>query len=272
MLPGCVRSFLSGGVPLSVVSASAVEGLRADASAFFGGGKPVEAGDFYDLIEVRGADGDGFGSVARVSFSGFVLKRGGGMPGVADLSMLGENLERAEAEADAAVLVIDSPGGSVVGLPEARRKIEAVMGTGMPVVSYTDSLCASAGYYLAAATGGVFAAESAMVGSIGTFIGGYDLSKAFEKDGIEAITFASGDLKGMGFMGAEVTEAQRAHLQSVVDVAAEDFFAFVRERRGAVTDDSMRGQVFTGAEAGARGLVDGLADDLSMLVRGLMKG
>ena len=68
------------------------------------------------------------------------------------------------------LFVMDTPGGLARGLAPASGAILNLRAKrkDMTCAAYVPSLCASAGYYLAASTGSIHAAPSALVGSIGT--------------------------------------------------------------------------------------------------------
>jgi signal peptide peptidase SppA len=131
-----------------------------------------------------------------------------------------------------------------------------------PVYAFLEDLGASAAYYVASQATKIFANEpAAFVGSIGTMIGLYDYSKAAERDGIEAIVLATGPLKGTGFAGAAITEAQREYLQNLANESQKGFDRAVRDGRGLSQEEleSVRtGAVFVAEEALRRKLIDGI--------------
>ena len=75
------------------------------------------------------------------------------------------SLAMRDRSASALLLRFNSPGGVASGVPELAAWLAAQ--TAKPVYAYADGLCASAAYYLAAATGRVYAPATATVGSIG---------------------------------------------------------------------------------------------------------
>ena len=159
----------------------------------------------------------------------------------------------ADADVDAIILEINSPGGMVTGLQETA---EAIRDSGKPVVSFTDSLCASAGYYLATAADSVFATASADVGCIGTLMTWIDVTDAMEAQGVKRELIASGKFKGMLLPGIPLTDEQREHLQGEVDFLATEFRDFVRESRGEVPQEAMEGQTMLGPVAQKHNLID----------------
>jgi signal peptide peptidase SppA len=159
----------------------------------------------------------------------------------------------ADPNVSAILLHISSPGGMVTGLPETAAKIANSM---KPVVSFTDDLAASAGYYLASAASSVYATESAQVGSIGAIISWLDVSKAYEAQGVKRELVSSGKYKGMLTPGIPITDEQRTHLQDTVDTLADEFKQHVITMRGDVDPDYMEGQSVWGKEAKAANLID----------------
>lgn len=167
----------------------------------------------------------------------------------------------AKAESDpevmGIVLDINSPGGMVTGLAETAQRIKSAY---KPVVAFTDSLAASAGYYLACGASAFFSTASAQVGCIGTLMTWIDITEAMEAQGLKREMIASGKYKGMMFPGLPLTDEQRQLLQDEVDMLAEEFKSFVRDARGDVPEDAMEGQTLFGNPAAEANLTDGVAD------------
>lgn len=164
----------------------------------------------------------------------------------------------ADEEVEAIMLVIDSPGGSVDGLAELADAIYAARQT-KPVTAQIDGMAASAGYYVASQASSIVAHRMDMVGSIGTLLLLYDYSKMFEEEGIEAVAIDTGEYKSAGVMGTEITDAQRADFQRIVDAYFADFKAMVRRGRNVPQLDELAdGRVFMAKEALKNGLIDGI--------------
>jgi ClpP class serine protease len=126
-------------------------------------------------------------------------------------------------------------------------------------VSFTDDLCASAGYYLFVAGTSHFATASSDVGCIGTLCTWVDVSKRMEMEGFKREMIASGKYKGMLFPGLEMTEAQREYLEDRVDYLSTEFKNWVLGKRPDVKETAMEGQVIIGSLAVAEGLIDEIA-------------
>jgi signal peptide peptidase SppA len=176
----------------------------------------------------------------------------------------------ADPNVRAALMDFDSPGGMALGTPETAQAIQEFS---KPIFAFTRGMIASAAYWLASATHGIFATPSSNIGSIGTVITYHDLAGMAEKRGIKVEVIRSGKYKGMGTPGTSLSADQRAFLQDRVDTLTREFKAHVRARRGeGVSDDVMQGQVLMAGEAQAAGLIDGIVRDRREVEMMLLQG
>jgi len=163
------------------------------------------------------------------------------------------------------VLKMNTPGGTPV---QAAYVFEAIRTLKkdhpkLPIMAVVTDLCASGGYYIAAAADKVFVNPSSIVGSIGVIMNGFGFVGAMEKLGVERRALTAGDHKALldPFMAVRPTE--KAHVQTVLDAIHQQFIAAVREGRGTRLKESpelFSGLVWSGSEAVALGLVDGYGD------------
>jgi protease-4 len=247
-LGGLYRAYLAGTLPVAIE----------------GSGR-VPSGIAYQI--------DRASNMAVVYVEGIIGKRVPDMlcgPQIADLAQLDSLLSEIaeEAQIETVVMYFNTPGGSVIGLLETAEQIRELAAT-RRVVAYADVLCASAGYYLAAACDEIYTAPSALIGSIGTYIAALDDSRAWELDGLELKLFRVGNLKAIGHPGKKFTAEEEAHLQEIADAAGTEFRDWVRARRPGIEDSTMQGQTFFGKNA-PRGLIDGLHHHLENLLADLM--
>jgi capsid assembly protease len=211
--------------------------------------------------------------IAVLHLEGVITKRAPEMmcgPKLVDLAKLDALLDEIEADDGIQTVVMDwsSPGGMVIGLEETAERIRE-LAAGKRIIAYTDFQCCSAAYYLAAAADEIYAAPSAVIGSIGTYCAGLDDSRAWEMDGMELILAKSGTLKAMGHPGKAWSEEERDWLQEKADSAGAEFRGWVTSRRAGVEESTMQGQWFFAKTAPA-GLVDGFYRDLTALLMDLM--
>lgn len=165
----------------------------------------------------------------------------------------------------------NSPGGTVMGTPEFAGRIVDLAKAGKATGAFTSDLCCSAAYYAAAGCQALFCTPSAVVGSIGTIWETVNVAGFLEKLGIEYNVFTSGPLKGTGHPARKLSDEQRAWMQGVVDKMGAEFKGHVTQFRRAVGADSMKGQIFTGAEAAGNGLFDATVSGLSEAIA-VMRG
>ena len=167
----------------------------------------------------------------------------------------------AEGGFTALILDFNSPGGSVVGLEETATRIKALQTQGVHTTAYASIMCASAAYYIATACQEIFAAPSAIVGSIGTYSVFMDWSKGAEMSGLSFKVFVARDapLKAAGADGT-LTQAQMDEMQRHVDEADSMFQAQVKGSRRKLNLE----QASTGAWWDARTAPRGLVDDASL--------
>lgn len=140
----------------------------------------------------------------------------------------------AQAEGDGRVkslrFDVDSPGGIVTGVAETA---DAIANTTKPTRAVVGGLAASAAYYLVSQADQIEAADrNGSVGSIGVFTVYYDVSARFEKEGFKAVLIRSGVHKGMGVMGAPITDEQIAAVQEEIDQIHTHFVQAVAAGRG----------------------------------------
>lgn len=197
--------------------------------------------------------------------SGFAKYRG-----AVDVADVENELDEAEDsdEVKAILLDIDSPGGMVLGTPELADRIAQVE---KPIMAFSNGMIASAAYWLASATDGIFTTRTAETGSIGVYMPVVDKSQAFAAMGVKVELIKAGKFKGMGFPGVSLTDAQREHLQAEVNQIYGMFTEHVRQYRGDVSSETMQGQMFMGPESVRVGLADGIVKNKGEAVQILMQ-
>ncbi len=159
-------------------------------------------------------------------------------------------------------LHIDSPGGTVAGVSETAEKIAAVNKI-KPVNAYIEDLGASGAYYLASQAGTITANPNAEIGSIGVYCVAADYSRAAENIGIKVHVIRSGEHKGMGVVGAAITEEQVKAVKDIVDGMAENFINAVVSGRKMSKENAVKlatGQLWLADKAKSIGLIDNITN------------
>lgn len=159
----------------------------------------------------------------------------------------------------AIVLDVDSPGGSVDGVPELADEIYAARDS-KAVVAVASSMAASAAYWLASSAGEFSVTPSGEVGSIGVLAVHQDESALLEKMGVRMSIVRAGKFKADLNPFEPLTEEARAALQERVDDAYDMFVKAVARNRGVNVSDVRNGygegRVVTARQAKAMGMVD----------------
>lgn len=158
------------------------------------------------------------------------------------------------------LLDINSPGGTVTGTPETAALIRTISAE-KPVLAFTDSEACSGGYWLAGQCAGLYATESAVLGSVGVRMVLLDYTRKLEEEGVKVNAISSGKYKLLGAPFKTLTEEEREMLQTESDRIHVQFQNAVQSMR-AVNVSHLQGQIFRGEEAAGIGMVDGIVSDI----------
>ncbi len=158
----------------------------------------------------------------------------------------------------ALVLRVDSPGGGVGPSQEIYDEVLALDKL-KPVVVSMGSVAASGGYYVAAAAREIVANPGTITGSIGVIMEFANFQQLLEKIGLSSDVVKSGPYKDIGSPTREMSAAERAILQDLIDDVHSQFVSSVAEGR-ALDEQAVRliadGRIFSGRKAMELGLVD----------------
>ena len=204
--------------------------------------------------------------ISVLRLQGIIGKVGPGNSGLT-LEKLEKSIDRAFAtrQLKTVVLLVNSPGGSPVqsGLIAGRiRQLAAEKD--IPVVAFTEDVAASGGYWLACAADEIFADANSIIGSIGVISSGFGFHNVLARFGIERRVHTAGKRKGMLDPFQPEVPEDIVRLKSIQADMHDSFKTYVRERRGekitAPDSELFDGDIWTGSQALALGLVDGLGD------------
>jgi protease-4 len=193
--------------------------------------------------------------IARISITGIIAedkKRGKALDDAAD-----------DANIKALIVVINSPGGTVVGAEQLYARLRDVARK-KPVVATMGTLATSAGYYISVGADRIFAYEGTITASVGVIFQATDMTALLEKIGIKVESIKSGAVKASPNPFEKTTPEARAVIDALVKDSFDQFLGLVRERR-KLGDDQVKtiadGRVMTGRQAKALGLVDELGGE-----------
>lgn len=162
------------------------------------------------------------------------------------------------------ILKMNTPGGSPVQSAYIFEEIRQIKkdNPDMPIYAVISDICASGGYYIAAAADKIFVNQSSIVGSIGVIMDGYGFVDTFNKLGIERRVMTSGTNKALLDPFSPLKEDEVKHAQALLDEVHQQFIAAVRLGRGErlkADANVFTGLIWTGAESINLGLADAIA-------------
>ena len=166
---------------------------------------------------------------------------------------------RQDSTIKAAVLRVNSPGGSVLASEKIKAEID-LLKRRMPVVASYGNYAASGGYWISAGCDKIFSNATTLTGSIGVFSMIPDFSKTVEEKlhvGITAIN--SNRHADMYGLMRPLTDKEAAYMQASVENIYTRFTDLVSEGRKMPVervDQIAQGRVWSGAEALDINLVD----------------
>jgi signal peptide peptidase SppA len=147
------------------------------------------------------------------------------------------------------VLDVDSPGGSVFGIPELSDVLAKQRG-GKPVVAVANSLAASAAYWIASQADELVVTPSGQVGSIGVIRTHEDLTGMAAQQGVKVTYITAGKFKAEDAAFRPLTDEAQAAMQRQVN-AYYDLFAKAVARGREVSPADVRGGFGEGRAVGA---------------------
>ena len=167
------------------------------------------------------------------------------------------------------IIEINSPGGSPVQAGEIYDEIRKLRQQypKMPVHAVASDVCASGGYYIAAAAQKIHANRASIIGSIGVRMDSFGFTDAMNKLGVERRAYTAGDSKDFLDPFKPVNPAEVQHLQGMLDAIHRQFIAAVKEGRGERLPDNPQlfsGLMWTGEQSVGLGLVDALGSSRSV--------
>src|SRR6202140_2882006 len=164
----------------------------------------------------------------------------------------------------AIIIHVNSPGGGVAASEEIYREVKRVRDEKKKhIVASIETVGASGAYYVSSATNRIYADNGSVVGSIGVIAEGVNYGDLMRWAKLKPEVLKVGALKDTGDPSRDMTPAERAYLQSLIDNMYGQFVQAVADGRHAKTDDIKAiadGRVWTGQEALPMHLIDQIGD------------
>jgi signal peptide peptidase SppA len=161
------------------------------------------------------------------------------------------------------LLLVDSPGGGVQGLPETADMLFKARSV-KPVNAMVTGDAASAAFYLVSQASNITASPSAEVGSVGVLMMHADISKMLADAGITVTMIHAGKYKTELWPYAPLTDEAKAAAQATIDDLYAGFLSAVARGRGSRVSPAMtknnygEGRMMSAKDAYAGGLVDNI--------------
>ena len=160
------------------------------------------------------------------------------------------------------VLRINSPGGSPVQSGRINDEIGRLRAKypSIPLYVVVEDMCASGGYYVAAAADQIYVDKASVVGSIGVLMDGFGFTGTMDKLGVERRLLTAGENKGFLDPFSPQDAKQLEHAKVLLEDVHKQFIEVVRKGRGKrlkETPELFSGLMWTGDQAVQLGLADG---------------
>lgn len=209
--------------------------------------KPVDQGDAVAVVFANGAIMDGEETPGNVG-------------GDTTASQIRD--ARLDPKVKAIVLRVNSPGGSVSASEVIRAELAAAKAAGKPVVVSMGGMAASGGYWISTPANYIVANPSTLTGSIGIFGVINTVENSLDSIGVHTDGVATSPLADVSVTKALPPEVQQM-MQLSIENGYKRFITLVADARKSTpeqVDKIAQGHVWTGQDAKANGLVDGLGD------------
>lgn len=206
------------------------------------------------VIPVVGVIGEGLSPIERIM----------GATDVNDISAALDAFAKMP-EVQTVVFDVNSPGGTVTGVPELADKIAAYS---KPTVAFAKKAL-SAAYWIGSAADRVVTTTSGKVGSIGVYVAVDDVSKQKAAMGVTTKVIKAGKHKAIGHPGTSMSADDEALIQESVDNTHEMFKSSVLRKRKNASLSAMEGQTLDAKQGVSAGLVTGMVPSFASLIESL---
>jgi protease-4 len=164
----------------------------------------------------------------------------------------------------AIILHVNSPGGGVAASEEIYREVKRIHDEKKKrIVVSIETVGASGAYYVSSASNKIYADNGSIVGSIGVIAEWVNYGDLLKWAKLKSIVFKTGEFKDTGNPARDLTPAEQAYMQSLIDNMFGQFVQAVADGRGMKFDDVKaiaNGKVWTGEQALSMKLIDKVGD------------
>ncbi|HZD31735.1 MAG TPA: signal peptide peptidase SppA [Candidatus Angelobacter sp.] len=169
-----------------------------------------------------------------------------------------------DSSVKAIIIHVNSPGGGAAASEEIYREVLRIRDVKKKrIVASIETVGASGAYYVLSATNKIFADNASIVGSIGVIAEWYNYEELLKWAKLRAIVLKAGEFKDTGSPVREMTPAERAYMQGMIDNMHAQFIGSVAAGRHMKVEEIQPladGKVWTGEQAMPLKLIDQIGD------------
>jgi protease-4 len=214
----------------------------------------------YLTLHAGGAETAGITSfgdrIGVVDLDGVILSP---QPVVGQLKKFGD-----DSSIKAIILHVNSPGGGVAASEEIYREVKRIRTEKRKkIVVSIETVGASGAYYVASGCDKIFADQGSIVGSIGVIAQWVNYGDLLKWARLKDVVIKTGEFKDTGNPARDLTPAEQAYMQSLIDNMFGQFIHAVADGRGLKFEDVKsiaNGKVWTGEQAASMKLIDSVGD------------
>jgi protease IV len=164
----------------------------------------------------------------------------------------------------AIVIHVNSPGGGVAASEEIYREVKRIRDEKKKrIVASIGTVGASGAYYVSSATNKIYADNGSVVGSIGVISEWVNYGDLMRWAKLKPEVLTVGEFKDTGDPTRDLTPAEKAYLQALIENMYGQFVQAVADGRHAKADEIRtiaNGQVWTGQQALSMKMIDQIGD------------
>mmetsp|Transcript_52227 Transcript_52227/g.83368 ORF Transcript_52227/g.83368 Transcript_52227/m.83368 type:complete len:591 (+) Transcript_52227:112-1884(+) len=199
-----------------------------------------------------------------------------GDPTAAGVSLLQQEVTailESNVKPEEVILKLKSPGGTVTGYGLAAAQLLRFRQHGVRLVCCVDELAASGGYMMACCAHKILISPFAAVGSIGVISGVPNAVERLDREGLKVIQTTAGKWKRTIDPFQAPTPEALAKAEEDVNRIYRQFSGFVKQNRPNIDiEDVATGEVWFGADALEKGLVDELQTSSEYIMQQIRNG
>jgi len=210
---------------------------------------------------------DSYGNVALIPITGTIMTGNDGFSSGSSSTWVVNQIDKANNDPSikAVIFEINSGGGGAVASEEIALAIQRLS---KPSVAWVREIAASGAYWAAASTDKIYSSRISIIGSVGVFSSGIDVSGFMNDHNITYNRIVAGKYKDIGIPLKEMTPKEEQILQSNIDQIHEYFLdeiARLRNLDNNTREEISSAKIYIGQEALDLGLVDEIGTKIDVI-------